>query len=607
MRKLIAIILSAVMFISITAEIALAANSLEEAMEKVSLYKKSDEHIRYISPYGTEAEDFYAIFVVHRADDGTELPAYCINPNKKGVGGSTGIVTMDVDIDSPITDHAQGLHILGAIANGYPNKTPTELGLQSEYEAFSATKYAIWIMITTAETYKNPNNWQINAASSDPAACQRVLDAMRQIYAAGMATTTAPTSVKATAMWGKSYNEETQDYVVTTYKVEVEPTPTPTPTPPIVSDPPPVSGGLKILKYDNVTSFLVPGALFEVRGIDPTNNTILFQVQASAGAALPGVENGAIVETSNGQISVRGLPLGKYQITELSPPPNYDVSPNDLNPKIVEVQAESDASVYPQAIFRNNPFGRLLLTKIDAVTGAKVPGIWLRIRNPITGFDVTRQTNSGGIIELGDLPQGNYEVSEVNSGSDYELSDKVLVVPIRWGEVSEAVFNNEPHTSLELSKISAKTNTPVAGAVFKLTELSTGAEWMLTTLSDGRAVQNNIPAGNYTVQEIFVPEPLILDTTVVNIQVDNNKVNKFTFKNDSKPTVTLEKYDEKTGELIGGAEFRLEQLDGVYQTEFMLDTSGKRTFTVNPGTYRFTEIAAPWGYLIATESKEFAV
>jgi uncharacterized surface anchored protein len=169
------------------------------------------------------------------------------------------------------------------------------------------------------------------------------------------------------------------------------------------------------------------------------------------------------------------LPLGKYQITEIAPPPNYDVSPDDPNPKIVEVQAASEATVYPQVAFRNNPFGSLRIVKIDAVTGKPVPNVWLRIRNPTTGFDVTRKTDNSGIIELGDLPQGNYEVSEVNSGSDYELSDKVLVVPVRWGQLSEVTFDNEPHTTIELLKLSAKTNTPVAGAVFTLTELSTGA------------------------------------------------------------------------------------------------------------------------------------
>ena len=368
----------------------------------------------------------------------------------------------------------------------------------------------------------------------------------------------------------------------------------------------PALGGLQIVKYDNVTAKLAAGAIFEVKGLDASNKTILFQVQASAGAVVPSVENGAVVKVGNGTVSVDGIPVGKYQITELTPPPNYDISPDGLTSQIVEVQDSEIATVYPQVMFRNNPFGKLKITKIDAVTGQSVAGATLRIRNEVAGIDITRTTDSSGVINLIDLPQGNYSVTEVNAGANYELSPRTVVVPVRWGQLAEAVFDNEPHTSLEVMKINSKTNQPVAGAVFTLKQLATGKEWTLTTLASGKAVVSNIPAGNYTVKEIFVPEPLILNSKVVNIQIDNDKVNSYTAVNDENPKVTIEKYDEKTGKLLGGAEFRLERLDGAWQTEFML-TTGTRTFTLAPGTYRLTEIAAPWGYLIATEHKDFVV
>jgi hypothetical protein len=522
------------MLFGIAAESALAATSLDEAMTKVHLYPKG---------MGTQllvwntiiADDFTPKMIMYRADDGAEYPAYCLQPNRDGVNSG---FEYDVGVD----DALSGPQVWGAIANGYPFKTPAELGLATEYQAYYATKMAIWALVHYL--YADIDKWTANGTQNEP-----VLAAMKAIYNAGKSTTSIPQnggSVTATPnvpvarldsidenyysqtftvspsaaytvalgagapvgskitdeqnnaktdfqsgekfkvlvpvtgpesggsfslnltakgsadaiLWGHSYNEDTQDYAVVakglsqdsqaTATYARDPGETPPPSDPPSSDP--QYGGLKILKYDNATGKLIAGALFEVRGIDETNHTILFQVKASAGAALPGVEDGVIIETSDRQISVRGLPLGKYQITELSPPPNYDVSPDEPNPKIVEVQAASEATVYPQVAFRNNPFGRLRIAKIDAVTGKPVARVWLRIRNPITGFDVTRKTDNSGIIELGDLPQGNYEVSEVNSGSDYELSDKVLVVPVRWGQLSEVTFDNEPHTTVELMK-----------------------------------------------------------------------------------------------------------------------------------------------------------
>lgn len=394
-----------------------------------------------------------------------------------------------------------------------------------------------------------------------------------------------------------------------------EPTPSepipsePTPSEPTPSEPTktPEVGGIKIVKYNNVNGELASGAVFEVKGLDAENNHILFQVQASAGAVVPFVENGAKVTVGNGTITVSGISVGKYLITEITPPPNFDMSPDATYSRVVEVQATSNPTVYPQVTFRNNPFGNLKITKIDAVSGQPVAGVWLRIRNPLTGLDITRQTGANGIITLDGLPEGNYEISETSAGSDYELNTNILVVPVRWGQLSEAVFKNEPHTSLEVTKIDSKTNKAVAGAMFTLKQLSTGKEWTLTTLADGHAVVDNIPAGNYTIREVYVPEPLILDSSVYNIQINNDKTNQYVARNDEKPIITLEKYDEQTGELLGGAEFRLERLDSAWQTEFMMDGTGKRMFTVNPGTYRFTEIVAPWGYLPVTDHKEFTV
>ena len=175
------------------------------------------------------------------------------------------------------------------------------------------------------------------------------------------------------------------------------------------------------------------------------------------------------------------------------------------------------------------------------------------------------------LINLARLVPGDVPQSAIY-GTNYAQNPATVVVPVRWGQTAEAVFDNQPHTSIEVTKINSKTNQPVAGAVFTLTHLESGKTWTLTTLAGGRAVVSNIPAGQYTIQEIYVPEPLILNNKVVNIQINNDKVNSYTAANDEKPKVTVEKYDEKTGQLLPGAEFRLERIDGAWQTEFMNTT-----------------------------------
>ncbi|MBR6033463.1 MAG: Cys-Gln thioester bond-forming surface protein [Clostridia bacterium] len=85
---------------------------------------------------GTEIATTYVYYV----KDGVEYPAYCISPGADGVG-EYGNYT--VTVDSLLTD----VNLWRVITNGYPYKTPAELGCNSAEEAFTATKHAVYCAI----------------------------------------------------------------------------------------------------------------------------------------------------------------------------------------------------------------------------------------------------------------------------------------------------------------------------------------------------------------------------------------------------------------------------------------------------------------------------
>lgn len=78
-------------------------------------------------------------FVVYKKD-GVEYPAYCLNKNLPGV---TEDESYTVSVDKLVTDNK----IWRAVTNGYPYKTPSQLGVNSEIEAFAATKMAVYDMM----------------------------------------------------------------------------------------------------------------------------------------------------------------------------------------------------------------------------------------------------------------------------------------------------------------------------------------------------------------------------------------------------------------------------------------------------------------------------
>jgi uncharacterized surface anchored protein len=367
---------------------------------------------------------------------------------------------------------------------------------------------------------------------------------------------------------------------------------------------PPGDGGLKILKYNKKTHQLTPGAIFHIVGLDDSNYYINVQIQATAGAALP-LPNGGQAAVQNGVITLTGIPVGNYKVTELSPPPDFDYCDFGVNSQVVYVPEDGMSGVFPQVEFENNPYGGMELLKIDSVTGKPVNGAILRIRNTQTGFDQEFTTMNGGKINITNLPQGNYEVSEVYAPNNYVKSDEKKTVSVVWGETTKVTFENEPKTAVALLKIDAVTGERLEGAVFELTDPQSGAKWTLETFYDGVAYAEDIPAGVYNLTEIHAPAGYILDSTVLTVVLKNNMTNEITLLNSKEPTLIIDKYDEKTGERLGGAEFRLSQKGGVMVEEFMMDDSGQRAFPNLPaGWYTVEEIAAPWGYMPATESKD---
>lgn len=104
-------------------------------------------------------------YIVVYNDNGKEYPAYCLDKNKAGVDDN---ITYDVTLDGII----KNVYIWKAITNGYPYKTPEEMGCNTIGEAFMATKMAVYSVLY---------NYTINDFSPIGEAGQRTWNALNNI------------------------------------------------------------------------------------------------------------------------------------------------------------------------------------------------------------------------------------------------------------------------------------------------------------------------------------------------------------------------------------------------------------------------------------------
>lgn len=79
-------------------------------------------------------------YIVVYNENGKEYPAYCLDKNKAGVDDN---ISYSVNLDGVI----KNVYIWKAITNGYPYKTPEEMGCNTIGEAFMATKMAVYSVL----------------------------------------------------------------------------------------------------------------------------------------------------------------------------------------------------------------------------------------------------------------------------------------------------------------------------------------------------------------------------------------------------------------------------------------------------------------------------
>lgn len=144
MKKFIKLIL--VVLVIAIINIMLLVNTVQ-AVEKggqITIYTKG-YFDRIIKKDQTIVKTAHAVY----QENGKEYPVYCLNRELHGVGDY--IAKYDVENQGKLTD----LGLWRIIVNGYPYKTPEQLGAANEQEAYIATKQAIYCYIynTRLEQY----------------------------------------------------------------------------------------------------------------------------------------------------------------------------------------------------------------------------------------------------------------------------------------------------------------------------------------------------------------------------------------------------------------------------------------------------------------------
>lgn len=570
-KKIISVFLSFLMLFSVCVE-AFAGTSMETALNKVNLYVKEESKGQLLTWKGViDARNFAPDVIVYKAEDGKEYPAFCANPNKGGVENFAA-KNYDVDVDRLDKDP----HVWGAITNGYPYKTPAELGVKNAYEAYYITKMAVWAIVH--DNYSNLNDWKANGSQNN-----HVEKAMKALVAKGRANTAVyPTwlavNPKSTTV---SVDEKDSNCISQTYTLK---------------------SNADIKSYRVVIDGNVP-----------------------AGAKVTDVSNKEKTEFSGSELTFKVLipkdsPKGEFRVLVKSKlenksvlfgvahdekKQNYYVSPlpsynGDSWVQLAYAPEGGDVPDTPET-----PTTDVQILKVKKGTKEGLAGAVFKVEvdGKTIGHYVTDKNGeikiekvTGTLSVTEEVPPKGYVLDE-NNHKDVEIRNN--------DEPTVITFANEEQAQLEVVKLDADTGDKLEGAVIRVAYDSGNDFWDLHTNASGKASLSNLKSGTYSVKEISAPAGYLLNDTVQTVKLEAGKTASVTLKNKAKPGILIKKYDEDTGMPLPDAEFSVAKKGGSIVYEGMTDKSGQiKVENLSEGWYTITEIAAPKGYLIADKSKD---
>ena len=503
--------------------------------------------------------------------DGNKNPAFCVDPNKAGPGEYFA-GKYDLNVAGAETNEK----VAAIINNSIPYKTYQELGVNSEEEAYAATKAAIWCVIGVSQ-YTDRGKWNAPDKPQVTALFNKLVDLALN----------NPEPVKAAVYGTIKVDEEPveeENYFVQRFQVQET-----------------SNSGKKITKYKvELTGDYPVGTIITGEdGIEKTqfkgDETFAIRIPKTSVPVGGSVEaNVKISANLYSNVILIGKPLngldGKVQDMEIGMPNQ----PITINAKmVIGKSTETDEP----------GDGKLKVIKLDATDNATpLAGVTFDCYNAQGHLIDTGTTDESGIWEPNITESGTYTVVERSTNNRYQLTEPTtLVITVEPDQTATATFRDYPPHIVVTEKEDAETGEPIPGVQYEIMQIDGKGAWRATgkTDAEGKITWEDVPDGTYLVREVSTVEGYILDQTPQYVTVRNGQAAGLKFLNSKFPGLTITKIDQQTGEVITDpATFKVEQVDGSYTTTVTTENGVATLKNVPVGTYKITEVTAPEGYAL---------
>lgn len=629
-KKLISCILLILTLLSVFSNFIYASTPITEAY--IDNLGHCGEHLKKWN--GNHEEVYVQSYYVAYRENGKIYPAYCQDIDFDGVG------TLD-PYSVYISEKLSDVRVWRVIVNGFPYKTPSQLGVENEYDAFLATKEAIYCVqhnFNTSERYieskcdtqgkkilnainrltdigrngtQTPYNEGITAdkvgdLKDDENYCSQEFKINCGVTTSQFTITKTenlPTGTKITNMSDKETttftgNEHFKVKILKTemnkdlnFKLSLK---AKAETFPVYFGktriPKTQNYAVTYEKFEDVygtvnfTAKLNTGKI-QVHKIDDTTLTpiegVTFQLLKSDGTVVANATT-----DKNGNATFSKLYQGNYILKEISTNDNYILNTENFN---ISVNYNKTTNI---EIKNEHKKGNLKVFKVDKDNN--------KISIGDVEFDLyskeldkvisTHHTDINGEIFIENLRIGDYSLIEKSTNKWYNLAENTEV-KVEWNTTTNTVIENElKKGQVKITKVDLDNNeVKLEGVKFGVYDENNKLLETVVTNENGEALTSKYPIREY--EKLIIKEIETLDNYVLNdipqtIKLEENKVTDITFENEKikgyieifKTSKDDNKYNNiSSGEPLENVTFEVYDSENNLVQTLKTDKTGKAT------------------------------
>lgn len=345
-----------------------------------------------------------------------------------------------------------------------------------------------------------------------------------------------------------------------------------------------IKGTIQMMTVDNTTNVLLAGAEYTVE--DHTGNLIGRYTVTDA-------KIGIVTES---------LPTGEYTVKQVIPPDGgYALRQTSQR---VFVTGDTTSSI----TFRNEKLSGLVIESVVQGSHDRLPGSIFEVYDPHQKQIFCGAADSNGLVTLSNIPAGVYLVKHISTVDGYSVQEDIRKVTVTVNDLTTAVFESIPLTSLTVTLRDKDTKEPLANSKFKVQHIGGQFVTEAVTGADGSFTVEHMPVGMYLVSQIAPSENYQLESDYQFAKVEIGSDTHIQFVNAHYSGLTIQAIKLGTGAGLPGAVFQVLEENGKLIGEYVSDSSGNcYVGQLEPKVYLIKEISSPEHYDIMTPDQKVTI